>query len=138
MSSVANGRTLAQVVSDAKDELADFVQTRFQLLETELSQKFKLLKVAGLLAAIAFVLLSTAYLLLTMALAALVAALLADSPYRWALGFLSVGVLWALTGAIAGYFAKREFALRGIVPSRTIAILKGDKLWIQSEATSQL
>jgi uncharacterized membrane protein YqjE len=138
MSSVASGRTLAQVVSDAKHELADFLQTRFELLQTELSQKFKLLKVAGLLAGIAVVLLSTAYLLLTVALAALVAALLADSPYRWALGFLAVGMLWAITGGLAGYFAKREFALKGIVPARTIAVLKGDKLWIQSEAKSQL
>ncbi|MCU1302988.1 MAG: hypothetical protein JWQ87_3272 [Candidatus Sulfotelmatobacter sp.] len=138
MSSAANGRTLAEVMSDAKEELTQFVQTRFELLKTELEQKFKLLKVAGLLAAVAAVLIATAYLFLTVALAAFVAATFADSPYRWVFGFLAVGVLWGLLGGIAGYFAKREFALKGIAPSRTIAVLKGDKLWIQSEAKNPL
>ena len=137
MSSVPNGRTLAQVLSDAKQELQEFVQTRFQLLRTELEQKFKFLKVAVLLAAIAAVLLSTAYLLLTLALAALVATAFADSPYRWVFGFLSVGSFWAILGAVMGFFAKREFAVKGITPNRTISILKGDKIWIQSEARNQ-
>jgi uncharacterized membrane protein YqjE len=137
MSSVPNGRTLAQVLSDAKQELQEFVQTRFQLLTTELGQKSKLLKVAVLLAAIAAVLLSTAYILLTLALAALVAAAFPENPYRWVFGFLAVGILWAILGAIVGYFAKREFALKGIIPNRTITVLKGDKIWIQSEARNQ-
>jgi len=134
MSSAATGRTLAQVVSDAKDEFKDFVQTRFDLLKTELEMKFKLLKVAAALAAVAAVLLGTAYFLLTIALVALVAAAFAENPYRWVFGFLAVGLLWAIVGGIAAYFAKREFAVKGITPRRTIAVLKGDKLWIQSEA----
>src|ERR1700692_1446856 len=134
MSSAPNGRTLAQVLSDAKQELQEFVQTRFQLLTTELEQKFKLLKVAAMLGAIAALLLSTTYLLFTLALAALVAATFADNPYRWVFGFLAVGSFWAILGAVAGYFAKREFALKEITPNRTIKVLKGDKIWIQSEA----
>lgn len=137
MSSMPNGRTLAQIVSDAMEEFKQFVETRFQLLATELTQKFKLLKGAVLLAGIAAVLLSTAYLLLTVALAALVAVAFADSPYRWVFGFLAVGLAWGILGVIAAFVAKREFAVRGIVPKRTFAVLKGDKLWIQSEARNQ-
>jgi uncharacterized membrane protein YqjE len=137
MSSVPNGRPLAQVLSDAKQELQEFVQTRFQLLTTELQQKFRLLKVAALLAAIAAVLLSTAYILLTLTLVALVAVAFSESPYQWVFGFSVVGIFWAILGAVAGYFAKREFALKGITPSRTITVLKGDKIWIQSEARNQ-
>lgn len=138
MSSVPNGKTLGQVVSEAKEEIKDFAHTRIELLKTELRQNLKLLKVAALLTVIAAVLLSTAYLFLTVALVALVAAVFADNPYRWVYGFLAVGVSWAILGGIAGYFAKREFGLKGITPRRTIAVLRGDKLWIQSEAKNPL
>lgn len=134
MSSLPNGKTLAQVVSDARDEIRDFAQTRFELLKTELSQKAKLLKIAALLAVIAAALLSTAYLLFTVALVALIAAVFPDNPFRWVFAVLAIGVSWAVLGGIAAYFAKREFALKGITPRRTIAVLKSDKLWIESEA----
>jgi uncharacterized membrane protein YqjE len=138
MNNVSNGRTLADILTEIRDEIKDFTQTRFQLLTAELGQTFKLLKVAALLAGIALVLLGTAYIFITLGLAALVAASFAESPYRWVFGFLAIGILWAILGGIAGYFATREFALKGIAPNRTIAVLKGDKLWIQSEAKNQL
>src|SRR5438445_13612936 len=107
--SLPNGRSLAEVVGDAKEEIKEFAQTRFQLLKTELQEKFALLKIAALLASVAAVFLVTAYLLVTLALAALVAASFPDNPYRWVFGFLGIGILWAIAGAAAGYFAKREF-----------------------------
>jgi uncharacterized membrane protein YqjE len=138
MNNVHNGRTLADVVATMKEEAKEFVQTRIQLLKIELQQKVGTLKAAALLAAVAIVLLSTAYLLLTLALAALVATALADNPYHWVFGFLTIAVLWSLAGGMAAYFAKREFQLRGVLPRRTIGVLKADKLWLQNEARSQL
>ena len=38
-----------------------------------------------------------------------------------------------LLGGIAAYFAKRELEVRGLLPKRTVDILKDDKVWIQSE-----
>lgn len=138
MHSVANGRTLAEVMAEIKDEIKDFAQTRIRLFKAESQQKLAILKVAAILAAVAVVMLATAYLLLTVGLAALIAALLTDNPYRWVFGFFGVALLWAVVGGIAAYFAKREFALKGIVPTRTIEVLKGDKIWIQHEAKNQL
>jgi uncharacterized membrane protein YqjE len=138
MNNVPNGRTLADVVATMKEEAKEFVQTRVQLLKIELLQKAGALKAVALLAAVAIVLLGTAYLLLTLALAALVAAALADSPYHWVFGFLTIAVLWLLAGGMAAYFAKREFELRGVLPRRTIEVLKADKLWLQNEARNQL
>jgi uncharacterized membrane protein YqjE len=138
MHSVANGRTWAQVVADIKEELKEFAQTRIQLFKTESRQKLALLKIGVLLAAAAIVLLATAYLLLTMGLVALVAALFADHPYRWVFGFFGVSILWSLLGGTAAYFAKREFALKGILPRRTLEVLKGDKVWLQREAKDHL
>jgi uncharacterized membrane protein YqjE len=96
------------------------------------------LSIAVLLAAAALVLLATAYLLLTVGLVALVAALFADNPYRWVFGFFGIAILLFLIGGTAAFFAKREFALKGIMPRRTFEVLKGDKVWLQREAKDHL
>jgi uncharacterized membrane protein YqjE len=135
---VNNGRNLSAVLNEMKEELKDFVQTRIAMLKTELREKLQTLKMAAPLAGAAIVLLGTAYLLLTMALVGLVVAFFAASPYRWFFSFLAVGILWAILGGIAGYFAKREFEMRGLIPKRTLEVLKGDKRWVQAEVRSQL
>ena len=61
-----------------------------------------------------------------------------NSPYRWCFGFFGIGMLWAILGMLAGYFAKREFAAKQLMPTKTIEVLKGDKIWIQSEMKSQI
>jgi uncharacterized membrane protein YqjE len=138
MHSVANGRSLAEVVAEIKEEIKDFAQTRIRLFKAETRQKLALLKIAVLLAVVAVVMLATAYLLFTVGLAALIAAILANNPYRWVFGFFGVALLWAVVGGVAAYFAKREFAVKGIVPRRTLEVLKADKIWIQREAKNQL
>jgi uncharacterized membrane protein YqjE len=141
MHSVANGRTLAEVAADVKEEIEeikDFAQTRIQRFKGESKQKLALLKIAALLVGVAVMLLATAYLLLTVGLAALIAAVFADNPYRWVFGFFGIALLWSFVGGIAAYFAKREFALKRIVPRRTLEVLKGDKIWLQREAKNNL
>ena len=137
MNNTGNGRSWEDIVTTIKAELKEFVETRVQLFKAEAQGKLQTLRIAAPLAAIAGLLIATAYLLLTLALVAVAAAIFADSPYRWVYGFLIVGVLWSGFGAIAAYFAKREFALINLVPNRTIAVLKGDKLWLQSEMRNQ-
>jgi membrane protein implicated in regulation of membrane protease activity len=138
MNTAANGRSMADVISSMKDEAVQFAQTRFLLFKTETQQKLVLLKIAAVLAVAAVLFLGTAYFLLTFAVVAAVAGALAQNPYHWFFGFLTVGLLWSILGAVAAFFAKREFAARSIVPTRTISVLKGDKIWIQSEARNQL
>jgi uncharacterized membrane protein YqjE len=134
MNNVSKGRTLTEVVATIKEEVIQLAETRIRLFKVESQQKLALLKIAALLGAIAVVLLSTGYLLIALGLIAFVAAALANSPYRWVFGFLAVAILSFILGGIAAYFAKSEFALKGIVPRRTIEVLKGDKIWLQSEA----
>ena len=64
-------------------------------------------------------------------------AFLPDNAYRLCLAFLAVGVLWTILGGVAAYFAKREFELKGLMPNKTIRVLKGDKTRIQTEVNSQ-
>ena len=134
----ANGRSLATVLAEMKEELKQFIETRFALLKAEVSEKLQTLKIAAPLAAVGILFLVTAYLLFTMALVGLVLAFLPTSPYRWCFAFLAVAILWSILGGISAYFAKREFEVKGLLPQKTIAVLKGDKLWIQSEVKNRV
>lgn len=131
-------RNISEVLTDIKTELKDFVQTRIAMFKAELQEKVKTIKTVAPLAAVAVVLLGTAYLLLTLALVGLAAAFLPDNQYRWFLAFLAVAVLWAILGGIAAYFAKREFEIKGLLPKRTIEVLKDDKVWVQAEVRNQI
>jgi uncharacterized membrane protein YqjE len=131
-------RSLAAIVSEMKEQMQELVQTRLEMFKREMQEKLGRLKIAAPLAAAAVLLLMTAYLLITIALAAAVAAAFAGSPFRWFFGFGIVGVVWALFGGAAGYFAKRELELKTLAPKRTIEVLKGDKVWLQKEVKNQV
>lgn len=137
-SHIQNGRNISDVLTDMKDELKEFVQTRISMLKAELREKGTTIKTAAPLAVAALVLLGTAYLLFTLALVGLAAAFLPDNQYRWCLAFLAVAVLWSIIGGIAAYFAKRELEVKGLLPKRTIEVLKGDKVWVQAEVKNQI
>ena len=133
-----NGRRVADILVEMKAELVEFVQTRTTMLRTELLERWKTLRVAIPLAGVAAMLLSTAFLLLTGALVGLVAAAFPNSIYRWFFGCLIVAVFWGIVGAAAGYFAIREFQVRSLLPQRTLNVLKGDKLWIETEVRNRV
>lgn len=133
-----NGRNLADLLAGIKNEIRDFLQTRIAMLKTELREKSKNLKTAMVLAVSGLLLLTTAYFLFTLALVGLILAAFPTTAYRWFFAFLAVAVLWTIIGAIAAYFAKRELELRGILPKRTIEVLKGDKVWVQTEVKNQI
>jgi hypothetical protein len=135
---VTTFKDFSTLLSELKEEIKDFIQTRLVMLKTELQEKMKMVKTAAPLAVVGIVLLGTAYLLFTMALVGLVVAFLPNNPYRWCFGFLAVAVLWSILGGVAVYFAKRELEIQGLIPKRTVEVLKGDKLWIQSEVKSQV
>jgi uncharacterized membrane protein YqjE len=135
---VHNGRALASLLAEMKEELKDFIQTRVAMFQAELREKIAILKAAAPLALAGILLLLSAYFLLTLALVGLILAFIPDNPYRWAIAFAGIGVLWAILGAGAGYFAYRELQLKGLMPKRTVEVLKGDKAWIQSEVKNQI
>lgn len=130
---VNNGRSVAALLGEMKQELQDFAQTRLTMLKVELQEKVRMVKTAAPLAAAGVLLFLTAFLLLSLALVALAFALLPDSAYRWCLAFLAVAILWSIIGGIAAYMAKRELEVKGLLPKRTVEVLKEDKQWIRSE-----
>jgi uncharacterized membrane protein YqjE len=130
---INNGKSVAALFAEMKQELQDFVQTRVTMFKVELQEKVRVVKAAAPLAVIGAVLLLTAYLLFTLALVSLVFAFLPDNAYRWCIAFAAIGLLWLILGGIAGYMAKRELEVKGLLPKRTVEVLKEDKVWIQAE-----
>ncbi len=138
MTNEVNGRTLAGVVAEIKDELKEFITTRIEMLKAELRDKASLLKVAAPLGAIALVMMGMAFLLFTLMLVALVAVAFEGSPYQWFLAFLIIGVLYSIVGGMCAIFAWREFNQQGLAPKKTMKVLKDDQVWLQTEARTQL
>jgi hypothetical protein len=125
-------RSLRSILAETKQELKQFLSTRIEILKSEFRETLSALRVAlplGL-AALAFV--GTAFLLLTAAAVALVASAFAGNPYAWFFALVIVGVLWTALGAVAAFFAYNSIRSKGMFPRRTVAVLKADKLWLES------
>ena len=63
-------RTLADIATEMKQELKEFIETRIAIFKTELGEKLAHWKIAAPLAGVGVVLLSTAYMLITLAVVA--------------------------------------------------------------------
>jgi hypothetical protein len=137
MPAAENGRSLAQVIAELKDELKNFVQTRLEMLRAEWREKLQAWKLALPLMACGVALLATSWFLLTAAFIAIVAAAFYPSRFAYFFAFAIVGAIYSLVGAMATAFAIREMRVRGMIPQRTIQVLKDDATWLQTEARSQ-
>ncbi len=133
-----NGRTLAGVVSELKDELKEFVNTRMAMLQSELKEKLSAWKMALPTIVLGLVLLGTAWLLLTGAIVAAIYVAFAGNPFAAAIALAIIGVVYAVGGGLAATFALRELKENSLVPKRTMKVLKDDQLWIRNEARVQL
>ena len=131
-----NGRTLAEVIGEIKEEVKEFVQTRVSMFTAEMREKISNSKSGALYAGVALVLGWAGFLMLSVALAALVAVAFWGSPYAWFFGFLIIGLLWTIMAAMLAIAAVRQF--RDLAPKRTIQVLKEDKIWLQHEARNQI
>jgi uncharacterized membrane protein YqjE len=128
-----NGKSLAMVISEVKEDLKEFLDTRYRMLLAELKQKISVFKVAlpGLL--LAAMLGLVGFLLLTIALVAAVA-----SAIGWGWSFLIIGAFYCVTAGVVAFIGYREISQVGVAPKRTIKVLQQDKAWLTREAKIQL
>lgn len=129
-----NEKSIGTVVSETKQELKEFIQTRVAMLRTEFAEKVRTWKYAIPMLLGALALLLAAWIVLTFALVALLAGIFQPSPYAWLFGGLIIGVAYLLLGLAVGWFAYSELSAVGVAPQRTMEVLKQDQVWIQNEA----
>jgi uncharacterized membrane protein YqjE len=131
-------RNLGSIIAEMKEELKEFVSTRVEMVKAELQETKSAAKIAIPLLGIALALSATAFLLLTMAAVVLVSYAFAGSPFAWFYAALIVGFVWLCLGGVCVFFAYNAFRSHSIFPTRTMEVLKADKLMLQAEARSHL
>ncbi len=128
-----NGKTLAGVLHEVKDELKDFLDTRLQMLMGEMKQKFSVWRLALPMFLVAGLVLLLGLLLLSVALVAAIAVAIG-----WGWAFLVVGAFYCIIAGGIALLVYSEIKAEGVAPERTLRVLKQDKIWLQNEARTQL
>lgn len=132
-----NARSMGAILADIVQELQQFVNTRIQMVKSELHETMSAVSVALPLGVLALILGATGFLLLTAAIVAIVASAFAGSAYAWFFSFIIVGVVWLAFAGAAAFFAYNEFRVKAKFPKHTVEVLKADKVWIESEARTK-
>jgi VIT1/CCC1 family predicted Fe2+/Mn2+ transporter len=137
---VINGhaKTVPEAIAELKDELKDFISTRVEMLRSEMSEKLRVVKMAAPALLVGVLLLLTAWLVFTGFLVAIIAQAFAPSPWAYTLSFVLVAVLYAIVGGAAAYTGWRGLRETSVKPERTIRVLEQDRIWLQTEAKTQL
>ena len=133
-----NNKSIGQVAAELKNDLRDFFVTRGQMLTQEMGDKLKVWKMALPMLAVAAVLGGVAFLVFTFALVSFLAAVFAPSPYAWCYGALIVAAFYFVATFGTYSLGKRQLSRTGVVPTRTLRVLKQDQIWIENEARSQV
>ena len=128
---------MLELVSQFKNDIKHFIFTRVDLLTRELQEKTRVVKAAVPLGILSVLLLSMAYLLLTLALVSVIAEWFRPSAYRWFFALILVGVAWTIAGSIAGMLAWHRLSEQGLLPRKTMEVLKADKMWMEEDEVKQ-
>lgn len=124
-------RPLATVLAETKEEIKEFVQTRLQLVQSEVGEKVRIWKYSIPLLFLACGLLLMGVLVLTFAFVALIRAWFLPSQYAWLWAGLIVAALYFFSGGAVGWFAYGELRTAGLAPKRTLEVLKQDQAWVR-------
>jgi uncharacterized membrane protein YqjE len=131
-----NGKPLAAVLHEIKDDLKDFLLTRYDMLRSELSEKLAVWKTSVPMLVIALMLAWSGFLAVTFAIIAAIRPLF-NTEYGWAFAALIVAVLYFIVAGVIAWLAYRELTYTGVAPTRTMQVLKQDQVWLQNEARQQ-
>jgi Putative Actinobacterial Holin-X, holin superfamily III len=131
---VPNEKSIAAVLAETRDELREFMETRFAMLRAEIQGKITTWKYAVPMLAASLVILLGAWITLTIALMTLIHTLLLPSAYAWFWAGLIVGIFYLALGGGLFWFAWSKLRATGITPVHTMEVLKEDQLWIRKEA----
>jgi uncharacterized membrane protein YqjE len=133
---VGEGRSLSAIVNDLKAEVRAFLNTRLDMLKTEMNEKIGAWKSALPLIIVGAVFALTAWLVLTAALVCIIAAAFGPGIMSWFYSTIIVGILYLLVGGGAAFFAMSEIKRNSLKPERTLRVLKQDQVWLQNESSS--
>jgi len=130
-------KSLAQVLTEFKDEFKEFAATRAEMLRAEMREKLTVASAAFPAIAVGAVLVLLASVFISVALVALVAMLLGGSTGAWAGAFAIVAGIFLLVGGVAIALGVRKLKSCSLKPERTLRVLKQDQIWLQHETRNE-
>lgn len=133
-----NGKSVAEVLREFKDEMKEFLTTRAQMLRSEMVQKMGGWKAGVPAVLVGLLLLVMSFVLVTGLLVAVIALAFNGTDWRYALSLAIVTVIYGAAGSVIALYGVRKVKDAGVVPERTIKVLKQDGVWINSEARTQV
>ena len=111
--------------------------TKLSLLKVEIKEEANeyardgiMIGVGGVIAAIGFALFNVA---VAFGISTLFANVDISQPAKYAIGFLSAGVLYLIVGIILIQTMKNRLAKQSLVPDQTVKELRKDKQWLKNE-----
>src|SRR5688572_7336185 len=129
--------SLPTLVGRLGDDVMQLFDTKLSLLKVELKEEVNeyvrdgvLIAAGGIIAAIGFALLNVA---LAFGISTLFANADLSQPAKYAIGFVSAGLLYLIVGAILITTMKNRLAKQSLVPDRTVEELRKDKQWLKNE-----
>ena len=129
--------SLPSLFSRLGDDVMQLFDTKMSLLKVEIKEEANeyardgiLIGAGGIIAAVGFALLNVA---LAFGISTLFANTDLSQAAKYAIGFLSAGVLYLIIGSIIMVAMKNRLAKQSLVPDRTVAELRKDKQWLKNE-----
>ncbi len=129
--------SLPALVGRLGDDVVQLFDTKISLLKVELKEEVNeyardglMIGVGGLIAAIGFALLNVA---LAFGISILFANTDLSQPAKYAIGFVTAGVLYLIVGGLMIVAMKNRLAKQSLVPNRTVDELRKDKQWLKKE-----
>jgi len=119
------------------DDVMQLFDTKMSLLKVELKEEASEYARHGIMIAVGAIVAAVGFALLNVALAFGISTLLRNlditQPARYAIGFVTAGVLYLVVGSIIITTMKTRLAKQNLVPDRTVAELRKDKQWLKNE-----
>lgn len=128
---------LPTLFSRLADDVMQLFDSKVSLLKVEIKEEANAYARSGVMIGVGGIIAAIGFALLNVALAFGISTLFADTslsqPAKYAIGFVTAGVLYLIIGAIIVSVMKNRLAKQHLVPDRTIEELRKDKQWLKNE-----
>jgi uncharacterized membrane protein YqjE len=129
--------SLPALVGRLGDDVMQLFDTKLSLLKVELKEEASVYATGAIAIGLGGVVASVGFALINVALAFGVSTLFATTNLsqaaKYALGFVSTGLLYLVVGAIVIITVKNRLARQDLVPNKTVEELRKDKQWLKNE-----
>lgn len=137
LTSKNDNESLPTLFSRLGDDVMQLFDTKMSLLRVEIKEEANAYARGGVMIAVGGIIAAIGLALLNVALAFGISTLFADTalsqPAKYAIGFVTAGVLYLIVGTIVISVMKSRLAKQHLVPDRTVEELRKDKQWLKNE-----